>query len=114
MFWDKLKETPQLAKAVSVDISPTGAIHVSWDDGKISKVPAVQLRLDCPCASCIDEWTGAKLLDPTRIRSDVRPVAMEPVGNYAVQVRWSDGHETGLYSWRQLRQYAPGEERGQL
>lgn len=108
MFWEKLKPSQQAPKAVAVEFSPAGAIHVRWDDGKESRIPAVKLRIDCPCASCIDEWTGAKLVDPTRISQDVRPVGMEAVGNYAVQIRWSDGHETGLYSWRQLRTYVEG------
>lgn len=108
MFWDKLKPVAQEPKAVAVDVA-NGQITVAWDDGKISAVAVRQLRLDCPCAGCIDEWTGAKLVDPAKIPADVRPVAMEPVGNYAVQIRWSDGHETGFYSWRQLRAYAPGE-----
>lgn len=109
MFWDKLKPGHQEPKAVAVDVTPERIITVRWDDGKVSPIPARQLRLDCPCASCIDEWTGVPLIDPTRIPEDVRPVAMEPVGNYAVQIRWSDGHETGLFSWRQLRSYVPGE-----
>lgn len=109
MFWDKLKPGQQEAKAVAVEVTREGIITVRWDDEKVSPIPARNLRLDCPCASCIDEWTGAQLLDPARVPEDVRPVAMEPIGNYAVQIRWSDGHETGLFSWRQLRSYVPGE-----
>ncbi|WP_373048669.1 DUF971 domain-containing protein [Vulgatibacter sp.] len=111
MFWDKLKPTEAEPRAEAVDVGRDGTFQVRWNDGKVSSVAVRDLRLDCPCASCIDEWTGAKLLDPTRVPVDVRPVAMEPVGNYAVQIRWSDGHETGLYTWRQLRSYAPGEPR---
>jgi DUF971 family protein len=109
MFWDKLKPADQQAHAEAVDVLPDRSIHVRWNDGKFSAVAARQLRIDCPCAACIDEWTGARLLDPAKVPQDVRAVAMEPVGNYAVQIRWSDGHETGLYTWRQLRSYAPGE-----
>ncbi|AKU89725.1 DUF971 domain-containing protein [Vulgatibacter incomptus] len=108
MFWDKLKPSTNEPKPISVDLSPTFAIQVTWDDWATSRVPAAKLRLECPCAACVDEWTGARLIDPTRISPDVRPVGMEPVGNYAVQIRWSDGHETGLYSWRQLRTYVEG------
>jgi len=108
MFWDKLKPTEAPPRAEAVDVEGE-TIAVRWADGKRSEVPARRLRLDCPCAACIDEWTGAPLLDPQRVPADVRPVAMEAVGNYAVQIRWSDGHETGIYTWRQLRSYAPGE-----
>ena len=109
MFWDKLKPAQETPRAEAVDVGSDRTISVRWADGKISQVTARQLRIDCPCASCIDEWTGARLLDPEKVADDVRPVAMEPVGNYAVQIRWSDGHETGIYTWRQLRSYAPGE-----
>jgi len=109
MFWDKLKPAKEEPRAEAVDVTPDRTFVVRWTDGKTSQVAARQLRLDCPCAACIDEWTGAKLLDPATVAADVRPVAMEPVGNYAVQIRWSDGHETGLYTWRQLRSYAEGE-----
>ncbi|HWV37917.1 MAG TPA: DUF971 domain-containing protein [Vulgatibacter sp.] len=105
MFWEKLKAAEEAPRAVSVEVSPAGQIRIAWSDGKVGEVPAAQLRLECPCAVCVDEWTGAKLVDPTRISPDVKPVAMEAVGNYAMQIRWSDGHETGLYSWRQLRSY---------
>lgn len=105
MFWDKLKPVAPEARPVAIDVAQAGTIVVTWNDGEESKVDPFRLRLDCPCAACIDEWTGAKLIDPAGIRRDVRPVAMEPVGNYAVQIRWSDGHETGLYSWQRLRAY---------
>ena len=106
MFWEKLKPATEEPRAVSVEVREGSVIAVTWDDDKLSEIPARELRLACPCASCIDEWTGAKLLDPERVPRDIRPVAMEPVGNYAVQIRWSDGHETGLYPWRQLRSFA--------
>lgn len=109
MFWDKLRPGQKEPSAVAVEVTDEGIIAVRWDDDKVSPIPSRQLRLDCPCASCIDEWTGAKLLDPSRIPDEIRPVAMEPVGNYAVQIRWTDGHETGLFTWRQLRSYVPGE-----
>lgn len=105
MFWDKLKPSARDPRPLSIDMAEGGLLVVSWDDGKKSSTTYMELRLACPCASCVDEWTGAKLIDPNRIPGDVRPVAMEPVGNYAVQIRWSDGHETGIYSWRLLRTF---------
>lgn len=108
MFWEKLKPIEKEPRPVSVDATAT-ALSVVWDDGKRGDVNFMDLRLACPCASCVDEWTGAKLLDPARVAPDVRPVAMEAVGNYAVQIRWSDGHETGLYSWRILRTFLQRE-----
>lgn len=59
------------------------------------------LRRACRCALCIDEMTGRPLLDPTTVREDVRPKKIEKVGNYAVQIDWSDGHES-LYPFARL------------
>lgn len=108
MFWDKLKPSTKEPLPVSIDVE-AGAIVVAWQDGKTSHIPARRLRLDCPCASCVDEWTGAKRIRSEDLPQEVRPVAMEVVGNYAVQIRWNDGHETGIYSWERLRRYGPEE-----
>ena len=64
------------------------------------------LRLDCGCAKCIDEWTGAGTLDPDSVPADVHPLKIESVGRYAIQIRWSDGHDTGIYPFRRLRELA--------
>ncbi len=105
MFWDKLKPAAAEPRPVKVDLNSSGDLVVEWDDGKSSGVPARKLRSDCPCASCVDEFTGKKLVVIDRIPEGVRVASMEPVGNYALKIRWSDGHETGIYSWRQLRTY---------
>ena len=78
MFWDKLRPGQKEPGAVAVEVTDEGIIAVRWDDDKVSPIPSRRLRLDCPCASCIDEWTGAKLLDPSRIPEEIRRVAMEP------------------------------------
>ena len=71
--------------------------------------PALMLRLACPCAACVDEMTGRPLLDPTRVPTDVQPVALELVGGYGIRVRWSDGHSTGIYTFELLRAICPCE-----
>ena len=62
-----------------------------------------RLRLACACARCVDEWTGERRLDAASVPDDVRPIKIQPVGRYAIQIDWSDGHSTGIYSFRQLR-----------
>ena len=42
----------------------------------------------------------------TTLRTDVRPLSLTEVGRYAVQIGWSDGHQTGIYSWDLLRRLA--------
>jgi DUF971 family protein len=82
------------------------ALELSWDDVGASRVPYRFIRSECPCASCKDEWTGERILDPATIRPDLRIEAMEPIGSYAVRIAWNDGHSSGLYTWDHLRRLA--------
>jgi DUF971 family protein len=87
----------------AIDVTEDGALRIAWHGGPETVLPALRLRDLCPCAGCVEEGTGRKLLDPATIPADVRPVKIEPVGNYAIQITWTDGHSTGIYSWRTLR-----------
>jgi len=79
-------------------------LAIAWADGAECIYEVRDLRLACACASCIDEWSGAGRLDPASVPDDVAPVRIAPVGRYALQILWSDGHETGIYSFRNLRE----------
>ncbi|GAB4314060.1 MAG: DUF971 domain-containing protein [Candidatus Zixiibacteriota bacterium] len=81
-------------------------IRVKWKDGSETVFPARFLRLACPCAGCIEEMTGKKILDESTIPDDVHPLSISPVGRYAIQIQWSDGHNTGLYTWERLSDLA--------
>ncbi len=85
----------------AIDVVP-GGLRILWPGGKDVTVPFVRLRDACPCAECVDEATGKKLVVLQDIPADIRPEQILPVGNYAVQIHWSDGHSTGIYSWRTL------------
>lgn len=80
-------------------------LTIEWRDGVVSHYPFFALRDSCPCASCVDELSGAKVLDPAKISKDIHITACEYVGNYAIRINWSDGHNTGLYAFRFLREY---------
>lgn len=82
-------------------------LAVTWADGHQSAYDVRALRLACACAHCIDEWTGAPQLEPARVPEDVRPVRIQSVGRYAIQIAWSDGHESGIYPFRRLRALCP-------
>lgn len=77
-----------------------------WSDGKRQLLEYPALRLHCPCAGCVDEMTGRRLITPERIRPGIHATDWKPVGNYALQFRWSDGHQTGIYSFDYLRSLA--------
>ena len=80
------------------------ALEISWADHATWAYPFHYLRDSCGCAHCIHEITGEKLLDPASIPDDIHIEAMKLVGNYAVKISWSDGHDTGLYTWEKLRE----------
>ncbi len=63
-------------------------------------------------ASCRNEWTGERIIEPETIREDLKLDAMEPVGNYAVRFAWNDGHSSGLFTWEALRAICERDPRG--
>ncbi len=77
-------------------------INITWADGREWKIPHRQLRLACPCASCVDEYTGEKTLRPESVPLEIKAESITPLGNYAVVIQWSDGHDSGIYSYKTL------------
>jgi DUF971 family protein len=88
----------------AIDLTARNEIQILWPGGPQVTIPAARLRDLCPCAECVEEGTGKKLLDASTIPADIRPTEITPVGNYAIQIHWSDGHSTGLYTWQTLRE----------
>jgi ATP-binding protein involved in chromosome partitioning len=95
------RDTDSAQKSDSAPKVP--ALLIDWSDGMRTVAPFRDLRLRCPCASCIDEWTGQPLLDPRSVPDDVRPNLLNSIGRYAVRIVWSDGHASGIYSYDYLR-----------
>lgn len=73
-----------------------------WEDGSNAVISNFDLRFACPCAKCVNEITGERMLSKDQIFKDVQPSAIETVGNYALNFKWSDGHETGIYPYALL------------
>jgi len=98
----------QEAAYVPTEIRQAGPrrLAITWADGRESAYDVRELRLACGCAHCVDEWTGQGRLDPDSVPADVHPLKVEKVGRYAIQIRWSDGHESGIYPFRRLRDLA--------
>lgn len=80
------------------------AIALEWSDGVAHSLNPRDLRLLCPCAFCVSEVTGERLLDSASVPEDLRLVDMQPVGNYAYRLLFSDGHDSGLYRTDLLHQ----------
>jgi ATP-binding protein involved in chromosome partitioning len=83
------------------------AIVIEWDAEHQAVYPARDLRLACPCAACVDEMSGRAILNPAAVPADVRPVSLALVGAYGLQVQWSDGHGTGIYTFQRLLAACP-------
>lgn len=90
-------------------------LKIEWSDGVVTTVAWRKLRANCPCASCLEE--RSKPADPFRILTPEEvaagapaPVAMAPVGYYAYQIKWNDGHDTGIYPLELLRKLGEGTD----
>lgn len=74
-----------------------------FDDGSRAVFRLWDLRLACPCALCVDENSGERLLDPNTVPEDISIETIQSVGRYAVGILWSDGHRTGIYPYDLLK-----------
>src|SRR6185369_16536729 len=102
--------------AEHIAISKSKGIKIDWKDGHHSEYGLVYLRDRCPCATC----TGAHGTTPRPKTEEVKPsspfqmytpalkmLGVEPVGNYAIRINWSDGHNSGIYSYDHFRRICP-------
>ena len=79
-------------------------VSIRWSDDSESRYSAPQLRRACPCAGCVNEWTGEKMLDAAQISDDLTFSSISIVGRYALNFHFSDGHDTGIFSFKYLRE----------
>src|SRR5262249_2382869 len=82
-------------------------VRIVWDEGHEGVYAARELRLRCRCGFWVDEMTGAPRLDPKTVPDEVRVAAMELVGTYGLQIRFSDGHGTGIFRFADLLARCP-------
>ena len=97
----------ELPTPTAIEQAGPDRLRIVWKDGHESVYPVRLLRLACRCARCIEEGTGQPLLREDDVPMDVKPVNISPVGRYALQFSWSDGHDTGIYTFENLRALCP-------
>ena len=104
-FWDSIKPSKRVPVAVQVDQSEDQrTLSFKWDDGASTKVSARLLRQHCPCAECVEEWSGKRTFDIEKIPVDLKVIEISPVGNYALCFTFGDLHRIGIYNWKTLRE----------
>ncbi len=89
-------------KKPEVTFSPERGIVYSLADKEIVVAPAA-LRRACRCAHCVDEMSGKPKLDPASVPEDIVPSRLESMGNYAVSIGWSDGHDS-IYPYERIEE----------
>lgn len=107
--------------SVKVHVSSGAGVDITWADGHASHFDFVYLRDQCPCATCNDQREkSASLAEaaPALASSALLPMfkpkplaqSAQAVGQYAIQIHFSDGHSTGIYSYEHLRSICPCQE----
>ncbi len=87
-----------------IELLSDSHLRVVWPDGHEGLHTAHYLRINCRCASCQDENTGRRTLDPDSVPLDIKFTSVGRVGRYAIQPNFSDGHNTGICSFQRLRE----------
>ncbi len=100
-----------------IDLKKDEALTLRWGDGRVSRYPVGYLRKMSPSADMRElrsEMDRNPLtVLPTKMGGHEGPIeaaSAELVGNYAIRIRFTDGHDTGIFSWGYLRRIDPGEE----
>ena len=99
---DKIKPAEKVVRPTDLGFDNDGNLLIRWDDGKESSFAPKWLRARCPCAECVEEWSGKRVVGEAQVAAEVKARGMSQVGRYAVVIEWSDGHSTGIYSWDYL------------
>ena len=98
-----------------IKIKDKNRLYIKWDDKTESEIDLKYLRDECPCAACKGETVLMKTYRPAQkqIHPDMYKIAdIKQVGGYAVQIIWKDGHNTGIYTWQNLKRLAEDETSG--
>lgn len=85
-------------------------VSIKWSDDSETAYSAAVLRRSCPCASCVNEWTGQKILNDDQIGDNLSFTHISIVGRYALNFHFSDGHDTGIFSFDYLRKLSDGSD----
>lgn len=80
---------------------------INWNDGQEDLIELKELRKNCPCATCLSERDKqSKMYIPLFAENQITIKSIDQVGNYAIQINWNDGHNSGIYEYTFLKNYS--------
>ncbi len=104
-------------KPKQIKIENKENLVIKWNDNTLSKINLKYLRDECPCATCKGETILLKTYYPTKPKITTGEMYkiknIKTVGGYAIQISWTDGHDTGIYSWDYLKKLASDQADGE-
>lgn len=98
----------------NIQLTDDRRIQIDWSDGERRLYGFRELRDNCPCATCLEKSkkTAEPTLLPVLSAAEAQPLTirgMKPLGNYAYSIAFSDGHDTGIYTFDLLRELGTPE-----
>jgi DUF971 family protein len=100
-------DLPDAEAPTEVELDRTSGLTLRWPDGAVARFGLADLRANCPCAECRGlREQGLRVGPHPRSLVPLTAVGAELVGGWGLTIRWSDGHETGIYAWSILRAWA--------
>ena len=77
-------------------------VSILWSDSHLSYLIVKDIRDSCPCATCRTAREGFKKSIPLLPEDSYKILNFQKIGQYAIQIKWGDGHETGIFSYERL------------
>ncbi len=97
--------TPNSPRPTDIKLHQSSRLlEISFDNGRVAKLSCEFLRVYSPSAEVRGHGAGQEVLQVGK--ENINIIGIEPIGNYAVKLIFSDGHDTGLYSWDYLHEIA--------
>lgn len=112
-----MKTPDPKAKPLKIQrLADTQSLRIEWADGHLCEMPYDYLRRWCPCAACNHSRSeadkGLRIVTEEPPAESLQIDEIGLVGTYAVSLVWSDGHDTGIYTFRFMRDLCPHEGAG--
>jgi len=102
-------DIPDADPPTEVELDRAAGLTLVWPDGATAHFDLGELRRNCPCAECRGLREQGRTPGPgPHAPAPLTARDAELVGGWGLQIRWSDGHETGIYAWSMLRAWAGG------